>query len=176
MLRPWSLEDADDLWAASRGGEDLRHQFGGLDLTDRTVGGRFLADYLVPVSATDRHFAIADGGRAVGNVSVTHIEHRHDTAWLSYWLATPVRGRGLATRALVTAAAWAFAEARMVRLELGHRTDNPGSCAVAVRAGFAAEGVERAKLAYGDLRYDVETHARLLDDPDPGVAPLPLEG
>ena len=40
--------------------------------------------------------------------------------------------------------------------------------------GFAAEGVERAKLRYGDERFDVETHARLASDPDPGVALLTL--
>ena len=58
----------------------------------------------------------------------------------------------------------AFAGLGLFRLELGHRLDNPASCRVASRAGFAAEGVERSKLRYGDLRFDVETHARLATD------------
>lgn len=174
-LRPWTLEDADDLRTAILTAEDLERQFGGLDLRDRQVCARFLADHLVTSGPTHRHFAIAVEGRAVGNVSVSHIEHRHDTAWLSYWLAAPARGRGLASRALATAASWAYTQERLFRLELGHRTNNPASCGVAVRAGFSAEGIERSKLSYADLRFDVETHARLLDDPDPGVALLPLQ-
>ncbi|OUE31259.1 hypothetical protein BFL35_05940 [Clavibacter michiganensis] len=51
---------------------------------------------------------------------------------------------------------------------------NPASCRVATRAGFAAEGIERAKLRYGDERFDVETHARLATDPPPAVLPLRL--
>lgn len=173
-LRAWALGDADALRTAVRSSDDLDRQLGGVDLRDRNACERFLAEHLVPVTEAGRHFAVEVDGLAVGNVSVSHIERRHSTAWLSYWLAAPARGRGTATRALATAAAWAFAGPRLVRLELGHRTDNPASCAVATRAGFAAEGVERSKLADGDLRYDVETHARLLDDPDPGVAMLPV--
>lgn len=176
VLRPWAVEDADDLQAAARASDDLDRQFGGLDLTDRAVCVRLLAEHLVPADGSGRQFAVAVAGRAVGNVAVSHIEHRHSTAWLSYWLAAPVRGRGLATRALATAAHWAFREPRLFRLELGHRTDNPASCRVATGAGFRAEGIERSKLAYADLRYDVETHARLLDDPSPAVALLPVLG
>ena len=44
----------------------------------------------------------------------------------------------------------------------GRTTPPPARCAM--RAGFAAEGIERQKLRYGDVRYDVERHARLADD------------
>ncbi|WP_440697198.1 GNAT family N-acetyltransferase [Clavibacter nebraskensis] len=50
--------------------------------------------------------------------------------------------------------------------------NNPASCRVARRAGFIAEGIERAKLRYGDERFDVETHARLATDPPSAVVPL----
>jgi len=43
---------------------------------------------------------------------------------------------------------WAFTDLGLFRLELGHRTDNLASCKVATRAGYAVEGVERAKLRY----------------------------
>ena len=77
------------------------------------------------------------------------------------------RGRGLATRGLIALADHAFGDLGLFRLELGHRTDNAASCRVAAKAGFAAEGIERSKLRYGDLRFDVETHARLVTDPPP---------
>jgi RimJ/RimL family protein N-acetyltransferase len=53
---------------------------------------------------------------------------------------------------------------RLFRLELGHRVNNPASCRVASRAGFAVEGLERQKLLYDGVRYDVELHARLATD------------
>lgn len=54
--------------------------------------------------------------------------------------------------------------------------NNPASCVVAERADFIAEGLERAKLKYGDERFDVELHARLATDPEPGDESLvPLE-
>ncbi|GEL99270.1 hypothetical protein CTE05_28170 [Cellulomonas terrae] len=54
--------------------------------------------------------------------------------------------------------------------------NNPASCRVATAAGFAAEGIERAKLRYGSDRYDVETHARLSTDPRPPVELVPIVG
>jgi hypothetical protein len=37
-------------------------------------------------------------------------------------------------------ARWAFDDAELFRLELGHRVNNPASCGVARAAGFAVEG------------------------------------
>lgn len=101
----------------------------------------------------------------IGCVTVAHMEDRHGTGWVSYWMSASSRGRGLATRAVATAAEWALVVRGLHRLELGHRVDNPASCRVATQAGFAVEGVEREKLRYGDVRVDVETHARLASDP-----------
>lgn len=72
--------------------------------------------------------------------------------------------RAFAPAGVRALARWAFDELGLYRLELGHRTDNPASCRVATRSGFAPEGIERARLRYGALRYDVERHARLADD------------
>ncbi|MFC4058753.1 GNAT family N-acetyltransferase [Planomonospora corallina] len=110
-----------------------------------------------------RAFAVTVNGEVVGNVAVSNIDS-HDTGWVSYWTSPHARGRGVAAAATIKLAEWAFRERGLFRLELGHRLNNPASCAVAVRAGFAPEGVERAKLKYGDERFDVERHARLATD------------
>ncbi len=73
----------------------------------------------------------------------------------------------MATHGCRGLAQWCFAELGLFRLELGHRTDNPASCRVACAAGFTAEGLQRQKLAWDGVRYDVETHARLATDPYP---------
>lgn len=171
-LRPWRSTDADALVAARTSTDDLGTQFG--PLPDSGAAARFIETVLVTVP--DRqHWAIVVDGVAVGNVGLTAIERRHDTAWVSYWLARSGRGRGLATRAVATVAERAFGDG-LFRLELGHRVNNPASCRVATGAGFRAEGVERRKLRYGDERFDVETHARLATDPSPEVEPLPVDG
>ncbi|MFT2707536.1 GNAT family N-acetyltransferase [Clavibacter zhangzhiyongii] len=170
-LRPWIASDADALRAAFLSTPDLVTQLGGADLATVAAADAHIAG---PLASDDAHriWAIVDDGVAVGSVGVSAIDRRHGTAWLHYWLAAAGRGRGLATRALAAAADWAFADG-LFRLELGHRVNNPASCRVATRAGFAPEGIERAKLRYGNARFDVETHARLATDPSPSLAPLP---
>lgn len=114
-------------------------------------------------------FAVADGGGAVlGQVCVGPVDRRHATGWVSYWTTAAARGRGVASRACRALAGWAFDEAALFRLELGHRVNNPASCRVARAAGFAVEGRQRQKLAYDGVRYDVELHARLVTDTEPG--------
>lgn len=183
-VRPWRSSDAPVLVSASADPE-LARQFGGVRFDDVAAAAAFIgttyrfdehARYWAIVADGVETAAGSDGAaaRVVGCVGVTAIEHTHGTAWVSYWLTPEARGRGVATRALAAAAEDAFALG-LHRLELGHRTNNPASCAVATRAGFRAEGVEREKLRYGDERFDVETHARLATDPTPDVTALPLD-
>ncbi|MGP4113471.1 GNAT family N-acetyltransferase [Streptomyces sp. 4N509B] len=109
-------------------------------------------------------FAVVDGDHVVGQVCVGSVNRRHATGWVSYWTTPAARGRGVATHGCRALAGWAFADAGLFRLELGHRVNNPASCAVARAAGFAVEGLQRQKLAYDGLRHDVELHARLATD------------
>ncbi|GMA32664.1 GNAT family N-acetyltransferase [Litorihabitans aurantiacus] len=174
LLRPWITDDATALRSAVATSPDLVTQLPVDALGDDAACAAFITDHLATPSKYERALAIAVDGEAVGNVAIGAIDRRHGTGWISYWLAASARGRGLAARALVTVAARALDPAGddLFRLELGHRLNNPSSCAVARRAGFVAEGVERAKLAYGSERFDVETHARLRTDPAPSTAPL----
>jgi RimJ/RimL family protein N-acetyltransferase len=84
-------------------------------------------------------------------------------------------GRGWTTRAAATVADWALTDGGLDRLELGHRVNNPASESVARTAGFVPEGLERRKLLVEGDRVDVLTYGRLVDDPWPTVARLPLE-
>ncbi|WP_017569228.1 GNAT family N-acetyltransferase [Nocardiopsis halotolerans] len=119
-------------------------------------------------------FAVVDDdGPVLGHVQVAVTSRSHDLGWVSYWTLAEARGRGVATAGTLLASEYAFAEADLFRLELGHRLNNPGSCLVARRAGFRPEGVERRKLRYGGERFDTGSHARLITDPVEGVGPRP---
>ncbi|WP_065569956.1 GNAT family N-acetyltransferase [Microbacterium oleivorans] len=165
LLRPWNAADADDLSRAARDGDDLAPQFGGVDLADASAARGFIERHL-RFDDTAKNWAVQIDGHVVGNVGAAAIEFRHQTAWMSYWLAPAARGNGVAAASLTRVSDWAF-RAGLHRLELGHRVNNPASCRVAHAAGYLAEGIERQKLRYGDERYDVETHARLTTDPHP---------
>jgi RimJ/RimL family protein N-acetyltransferase len=167
-LRPWDEGDVDAVLAAFAPAGMARQAGEPVDTAD--AARRWLrARHDERRAAQGYSFAVADsGGVVLGNVAVTAVDRRHDTGWVSYWTTVPARGRGVATAAVRAVAAWAFDELGLFRLELGHRTNNPASCRVAVSAGFPVEGLERAKLRYDGRRYDVELHARLATDPAPG--------
>jgi len=166
-LRWWTAADAPALRDAVAESPDLATQLGDAPLDSVRACAAVIEERLADRRADAVNLALTVDGRAVGNIGVTRIERRHGTAWVSYWLTTSSRGSGLLTRGLTSTARWAHHDLDIFRLELGHRVDNVASCAVARAVGFGAEGLERAKLQYGETRYDVETHARLATDPLP---------
>ncbi len=170
-LGPWALGDAPALRAAYQEDADLHVQFGSADLSTLDLARHHISKQLSH-NESFRNWAVSVDGVAVGNVGLSAIDRRHGTAWVFYWLSSVARGHGYASRALATVANEAF-EDGLFRLELGHRVNNPASCAVATRAGFIIEGLERQKLQYGSERFDVETHARLQTDPRPDLESIP---
>ena len=170
-LRPWSPErDAAAVLAAFEASADLHRQAPPI----RTLADA--RDHLAAIA--DESLAIDVDGTAVGCVMAGSRDAQHGTAWLSYWLAPAARGRGLAARALDTLSRQLFADG-LHRLELGARANNPASIAVAERAGYLREGVERERLHYpsehgAGARFDVVRLARLATDPAPDLAPLEI--
>lgn len=192
LLRPWRPSDAPAVlrafapaeMARQSGGHPVTTQADALDRIarwerERAAGtGYAWAAVRAAARATVQdetarseavHGVTAPGeavqGEALGCVAVTAVNQVHGCGWVSYWTTEAARGCGVASAGVRALARWAFDDLGLYRLELGHRTDNPASCAVARRAGFTAEGIERGKLRYGDVRHDVERHARLATDP-----------
>ncbi|WP_329040506.1 GNAT family N-acetyltransferase [Streptomyces sp. NBC_00178] len=164
LLRPWRSGDAPAVLRAFAAEEMARQAARPVTTTAEAldwIAGRAAER----AAGTGFAWAVVRDGEALGSVAVTAVSHVHDTGWVSYWTAGSARGTGVAAAGVRELARWAFAELGLHRLELGHRTNNSASCSVALRAGFAPEGVERAKLRYGSERYDVERHARLATDP-----------
>ncbi|MEV6522118.1 GNAT family N-acetyltransferase [Longispora sp. NPDC051575] len=165
-LRPWAVTDVDAVLEAFAPPEMLR-QSGGTPIDSPGAAGAWLrARRAAWDSGSGYSWAVVDpAGAVAGNVAVSSVDRRHDTGWVSYWTTHAARGRGVAGAATRAVADWALTDLGLFRLELGHRVDNPASCRVARRAGFAVEGLERAKLRYDGTRHDVELHARLAIDP-----------
>ncbi|WP_327260237.1 GNAT family N-acetyltransferase [Streptomyces sp. NBC_01232] len=169
VLRRWAMRDAPSVMTAFAD-PLMREQ------TSEPIGTVHAAEQWIAArddewdSGSAFAFSVVvddDDGIVLGHVSVGAVNRRHGIGWVSYWTTATARGRGVASRACRTLALWAFRDAELFRLELGHRVNNPGSCRVALAAGFAVEGRQRQKLSYDGSRFDVELHARLATDPDP---------
>ncbi|SFR11472.1 Protein N-acetyltransferase, RimJ/RimL family [Lentzea waywayandensis] len=163
LLRPWTPDDAPIILAAS--GEEMMDRQFTAQIDSLPAAEEWIA--LLTARRTDDvaySFAVLHEGVPVGNVAVSSVERRHLTGWVSYWMREEARGKGLATKACLAVSEFAFSELGLFRLEIAHRLDNPASCRVATGAGYAVEGVERARLLYDGVRYDTETHARLATD------------
>lgn len=164
MLRRWDATDAGELRVALEA-EDAERQLGAVMTTIAAAAAWIERRQQDWDAETAFSWAVeSPTGQLVGSAAVSAINRAHDTGWISYWTTSGAEGRGVATEATAQVAQWAFTTLGLFRLELGHRTDNPASCAVATAAGFRVEGLERAKLRYGNRRYDVELHARLATD------------
>ncbi|MFE9248680.1 GNAT family N-acetyltransferase [Streptomyces sp. NPDC007088] len=109
-------------------------------------------------------------GVLLGQISLRAIEPTLREARVGYWVLPEARGRGVARRALALLSRWAFEEAGLHRVELGHAAGHAASCRVAERCGYRPEGLLReAMFADSTLeRYrDLHLHARLAGDPEP---------
>jgi L-amino acid N-acyltransferase YncA len=168
-LRPWRSEDRDAVLAAFA--PEVMSRQAAHPIRTAADAGKWI-EQRARQWADGHAYAwavLAPGGAPVANVAVGAFDPVHQTGWFSYWTDAAQHGRGYASAAARAVAAWAFADLGLFRLELGHRLDNPASCAVALRAGFAVEGRQRGALNYDGVRHDVETHARLATDPPPPV-------
>lgn len=166
-LRPWHQSDAP-LVLEAFSSEDMAHQ-SPWPMRSNDDAARWIASW-THQQVQGRGYALAvqsPNGLVVGSVAVGDVDREHATGWVSYWTAPASRGRDVATIGLRALALWAHTALDLYRLELGHRVTNPAACAVASRAGFGVEGLERAKLRYEGIRYDVELHARLAPDAVP---------
>ena len=115
---------------------------------------------------TDGHWAIVrdDMREVAGRVSLRKIDLKIGCAECSYWILPAVRGRGIATGALLALTCWALDDLGLHRLELAHSVNNLLSCRVANKAGFRLEATKRSALLHEDGWHDMHLHARIQGD------------
>jgi RimJ/RimL family protein N-acetyltransferase len=105
-------------------------------------------------------FRIVVDGHVVGGANLQFLAY--DVAETSYFLRASARGRGLATRAVLLICDWGFRERGLARVQLRVNPANATSIALAERAGFTFEGVERSSAAYPDgRRFDSRVYSLL---------------
>jgi ribosomal-protein-serine acetyltransferase len=158
-LRPYQMEDAEDLYAAVR--ESMAelspwmpwcHQ--GYSIEESR---EWIASHKEDGEKPNEHgFRIGDArtGRYLGGVGLNQINDLHRAANLGYWVRTSAAGRGVATRATRLAARFGFEQLGLIRIEIVAAVGNLASQRVAEKVGAVREGVLRNRLLINGAPHD----------------------
>ncbi|MEU1332373.1 GNAT family N-acetyltransferase [Streptomyces sp. NPDC005865] len=162
VLRPWSSADAPAVYEAFQDPVIQRWHARVAD-SESEVRGWIEGWRGAWEEERDAYWAVAEGGSdvVVGRVALRGIVLADGQAEVAYWTMPGARGRGVAPRAVVALAEWAFGEVGLHRLELTHATANEASCRVALKTGFAVEGTKRSAVLHEDGWHDMHLHARV---------------
>ncbi|MFF6776651.1 GNAT family N-acetyltransferase [Streptomyces sp. NPDC012637] len=145
LLRPWAYEDVDALVRHHR--DPLMRRWLATRLADAEEARAWVAEQHRGRRAGSRvAFAVVQedasgAGEPLGHVAFTAAA---DAVRVGYWTAPAARGRGIASRALAPATAWAAGAPDSPfagrRFELVHALGNEASCRTALVGGFPAGG------------------------------------
>jgi RimJ/RimL family protein N-acetyltransferase len=175
-LRPWDAGSDPDVEAWLRGNQDPEFRRWNTPLRPVTDldSARESLRARAQAAAEGRSAAFrvteAESGTTLGHIGVNEINRALKVARVGYWVLPEARGRQVATRALLLAARWAFADLGVHRLELDHAVGHEVSCRIAERCGFAYEGTMRGAIFEAgrhDAFRDAHLHARLATDAEP---------
>jgi ribosomal-protein-serine acetyltransferase len=149
-LRRFEPDDAQGLWEAAREsvaevGRWLSWCHAGYSLDD--AAGWIRSSQALVLEGSEYRFAIVGGdGRFLGVCGINQVNRANRFANLGYWVRTSATRQGAATAAVRQAAAFAFADTDLLRLEIVCAVGNDASQRVAARAGAVREGVLRSRL------------------------------
>ncbi|MFM8972550.1 MAG: GNAT family N-acetyltransferase [Actinomycetota bacterium] len=168
-LRAWSADDAPFVFAACQDPEIQRWTRVPVPYTEADAA--VFTDGFARAVWADRSglaLAVTDAGTGapLGAVGVVAADHEHGVAELGYWIASELRRRGTARRALSLLRDWCGGPGGFHRIELPIERENVASQAVARRAGFRCEGILRGRMIHRGTRRDIALWAWCEGDGD----------
>jgi RimJ/RimL family protein N-acetyltransferase len=172
LLRPWARDDAGVVLSAFA---DPDISYWNLEtLSGQAAACAWIDQWAIGWQAESKaSWAVAEvaTGEVLGRVALRGISLEYGHAECTYWTLPAGRGRGVASSAARVVSRWALDVVGLHRIELQHSTRNAASCRVALRAGFAVEGVRRQALRHADGWHDMHLHGLVAGDPDGGGPP-----
>ena len=165
VLRPWDLSDAGALLDAAADPAIQKWHKWRLDSADE-ARETIEAWQRAWLEERDAHWAVARGpdGAVVGRMALIGLRLARGIAEVAYWTAPRARGLGVAPVGLSALSEFAFSGLGVHRLELVHSVANQASCRVAVKVGYALEGIMRGQSPHDDGIHDAHLHARIAGD------------
>ncbi|WP_370619875.1 GNAT family N-acetyltransferase [Mumia sp. Pv 4-285] len=159
-VRPWRASDVDALVRAYEDPEIQRWHV-------RSMTSAEAAAWITSAEArwsveSGAQWAVVDRDDALlGRVGIRDVDLADGLTELGYWTVPAARGQGVAPRALTTVVRWMLDDIGFHRIEIEHSTENPASCRVAERVGFALEATRRSCALHADGWHDMHVHARV---------------
>jgi len=162
-VRPLTVDDWPVVREEHNNVESLRWDFSGRPLTDGEARQRAASAGREWRRGTAARFVMVDvaTGEGAGVIGVMRMGPP-GTGLVGYGVLPAFRGRGFTTRALRLVSRWAFEEAGLARLELGHKVGNDASGRAAEKAGFHAEGRLSRRLPNPDGTWSDEVYYSLV--------------
>lgn len=165
-IRELRASDAASILDAFLSDGDMARQG---DVASLEQAHAYIENFTVPHRRA-RVAAESGSDRVLAFVGVS-IDSDNQNGWVFYWAHANARGRRITSILVRQFCNDLLSTGGLHRLELGYRTNNPGSGRVATSAGFIKEGLEREKFLVDGQRVDVVTCGKLASDPWPDEAP-----
>lgn len=146
-LRPWMA------WANDRYSIDAARNFIAVTRAQWSSGAMYA-------------FAISDAGTGelLGGCSLSHIHPVYHFCNLGYWVHSTRHGEGIAGRAAMLAAKFAFEKVNLIRAEIVIAAGNEASKRVAEKIGAHYEGMLLNRMVVGKAIYDAHMYSLLPSD------------
>ena len=156
LLRPFKLEDVDDVYAYAKDPEWERYLL--LPIPQpytRRNAEEFVARRVLPSWSTNPAFAIVLNSVVVGGINL-RIDETHQSAELGYALARVHWGKGLIPETARAVIDWAFREYGLAKIYATADPRNRRSTRVMEKLGMTQEGVLRShRKGRGERRDEV---------------------
>ena len=169
LLRPFRLEDAQETFTAVR--ESLTDLKPWMSWAYDDYSLKDTKEFIRITRAcwpegTLFAFAITDAknGLILGGCSLSHVHPVYHMCNLGYWVRSSRRGRGIAGRAALLAARYAFEKVGLVRVEIVVALENKASVRVAEKVGAHYEGILRNRMVVGTDLYDAHMYSLIPQD------------
>ena len=164
VLRPFRLEDAARLYEAVH--ESLAELKPWMSWAHDGYALRDSREFIQITRArwderTLFAFAMIDSkdGSVLGGCSLSHMHPVYHLCNLGYWVRTSQHGEGIAGRATMLAARFAFEQVGLIRVEIVVALENKASMRVAEKVGAHYEGVLRNRMVVGRDVYDAHMYS-----------------
>ena len=162
LLRPWRLDDVDDVLAYA-----TDEGWGRFLPVPRPYGRRdaevFVARSVIASWETDPGFAVVLDSVVIGGMGL-RVERFRQTAELGYSIAKQQWGTGICTEGARRVIDWGFETFELAKVVVQVDIKNEASLRVAEKLGATREGVLRSHVAIRGSRVDFAYHGLLREE------------
>jgi [ribosomal protein S5]-alanine N-acetyltransferase len=172
VLRPWTISDASQLAFIADNRKIADNLRDGLPSPYSLKDALDWLNLILPENYPPRFFAITVDKQLVGSIGiVSKTDIYRKNFEIGFFISENFWGRGIATKAIKAASAYAFRNFDIVRIYAESFSDNIGSCRALKKAGFNLEASLKRNIIKNEIIKDSCIYSVLRED----FKSLPIE-